>query len=169
MPSESTIDGIIAFAGRLKEIDLDALREGLTIAKLHRQLEQIIENDLASWGLTARQIEILEVLYHHREGVLTPAELSDEVGLTRSAMTGALDALEKLGHTVRTPHPTDRRMVSISLTLAGRDFISYHLPERYRKVNRIVSSMTQNERTLLLASYTKMITLLKSDAGEASK
>ena len=92
MPSQSTIDGILDFASRLEGVDLQVLGEGLEIARLHREVERAVENDLARWGLTARQVEIMEALYHQPEITLTPADLSDEVGLTRSAMTGAHSA-----------------------------------------------------------------------------
>ena len=169
MPSESTIKRIVEFATRLKGVDPQVLQEGLEIAHLHRRVEQVIENDLAGWGLTARQVEIMESLYHNAEGTMTPAGLSEEVGLTRSAMTSALDSLEKLGHTVRGPHPSDRRMVAISLTPSGREFISQRLPERYEKFHRVMSSLSSSERTILLRTYRKVIDLLVSGMAEDRK
>jgi DNA-binding MarR family transcriptional regulator len=169
MPTEGTIKRIVEFAGRLKGIDPQVLREGLEIAHLHRQVERVIENDLAGWGLTARQVEIMESLYHNADGTMTPADLADEVSLTRSAMTSALDSLEKLGYTVRSPHPSDRRMVAISLTPSGRKFISERLPERYEKFHRVMSCLSKNERTLLLRTYRKVIDLLVSGMAEDRK
>ncbi len=166
MPSQSTIEGIVKFASRLKGVDLHVLQEGLEIARLHRQLEHAIENDLAGWGLTARQVEIMESLYHNAEGTMTPAGLSEEVGLTRSAMTSALDSLEKLGHTVRGPHPSDRRMIALSLTPNGREFIRQRLPERYQRVYRIMIGLSSSERAALLHSYVKVLELLTADMME---
>ena len=160
MPSQTTIEGMVSFASRLEGIDLDVLREGLEVARLHRRRDQVIENDMAGWGLTARQVEIMESLYHNADAHLTPAELSEEVGLTRSAMTSALDALEAFGHTVRRPHPTDRRMVAISLTPSGRAFIQRHLPERYQRVHRIVSHLSKDERDRQLHTYAKVLEFL---------
>jgi len=169
VPSKSTIKGILDFASRLKGIDPQVLQEGLEIAHLHRQVEQVIENDLAGWGLTARQVEIMESLYHNPEGTMTPADLADEVSLSRSAMTSALDSLEKLGHTVRAPYPSDRRMVAISLTPSGRAFIGQRLPERYRKFHRVMSGLSNRERTLLLRTYRKVLDLVVSDTAEDHK
>jgi DNA-binding MarR family transcriptional regulator len=166
MPNQSTIEGIVSFASRLNGIDLEVLREGLEVARLHRRLEQVIENDMAGWGLTARQVEILESLYHNAEGALTPAELSAEVGLTRSAMTSSLDSLEKLGHTVRRPHPTDRRMLAISLTPSGRAFIEHRLPERYERIYRLVGRLSKEERTCLLHTYAKVLDFFAADKME---
>ena len=168
MPSHRTIHGIVDFASKLEGIDVGVLREGLEIARLHREVERAVENDLAGWGLTARQIEIMESLCHNAESVMTPADLSEEVGLTRSAMTSALDSLEKRGHTARALHPTDRRMVAISLTPSGREFIGQRLAERYRKVSRIMEALSKRERALLLDAYRKVLDLLASDMAEIS-
>jgi len=162
MPSKSKIERVVEFASRLKGVDPQVLQEGLEIAHLHRQVEQIIEKDLANWGLTARQVEILESLFYKTEGTMTPAELADEVALSRSAMTSALDSLEKLGHTMRAPHPSDRRMIAISLTPSGREFIGQHLPERYQKLYRIISRISKDERATLLQTHAKIIDLVAS-------
>ena len=166
MPSRRTIERIVEFARQMKGIEPQVLQEGLEIAHLHRQVERVIENDLAGWGLTARQVEIMESLYHNADGTMTPADLADEVSLTRSAMTSALDSLEKVGHTVRAPHPSDRRMVAISLTPSGRAFISQCLPERYQKFHRVMSSLSSQERNILLRTYKKVLDLVVSDMAE---
>lgn len=166
MPSKNTIRRILEFAGRLEGVDPHILHDGLEIAHLHHRVEQVIENDLATWGLTARQVEILECLYHNAESTMTPADLADEVGLTRSAMTSALDSLEKLGHTVRAPHPTDRRMVVISLTPSGRGFIGQRLPERYQRFHRIMGGLSQRERTSFLQVHRKVLDLLICELAE---
>ena len=160
MPSERTIKRIVEFASRLDGIDPNVIREGLEVAHLHHQLEQLIENDLAGWGLTARQVEIMESLFHNPDGTMTPADLANEVSLTRSAMTSSLDSLEKLGHTVRMPHPTDRRMVAICLTPSGREFIGQRLPQRYRRFHRVMSGLSKDERAVQLETYRKVLDLL---------
>jgi len=164
MPERETIAGIVAFAGRLEGIDVQVLAEGLELARLHRQVEQVMEGTLAGWGLTARQVEIMESLYHSREGTRTPADLSAEVGLTRSAMTGAVDALERLGLAVRGPHPGDRRMVAIRLTPMGREFLAERLPERYRKFYRAMECLTKYERSVLLRAHQKFLANLLGEA-----
>jgi len=161
MHNEHTIKRIIEFAGRIEGIDMQVFTEGLSIMHLHRQLEQTFENDLfAGLGLTVRQLELMESLFHNSEGMSTPAELAEEVGLTRSAMTGALDSLEKRGYTVRGPHPNDRRMTVISLTSAGQEFISHELVSRYRGMGRIMGTLSSDERMNLLKTYRKVLDVI---------
>jgi len=166
MPSARTIRRIVEFAGRLRGVDAQVVREGLEIAHLHHRLEQVIEDDLSGWGLTARQMEILECLYHNPEETMTPAALAEEVLLSRSAMTSALDALEKQGYTARRPHPSDRRRVAVTLTPAGHRFMAAHLPERYRKFDRVMRGLSRQERALLLRTYRKVLALVVSALAE---
>ena len=120
----------------------------------------MLETESARWGVTARQLDILESLYHNPEGTMTPAALADDVGLTRSAMTSALDSLGLLGHITRARHPVDRRMVVVSLTASGREFIRGRLPERYRQFYCLLTSMTPDERAAHLRMHHKVLDLL---------
>ena len=169
MPSEDRIKGIMEFVKGFKDIDIQAVGDGLECWKLHRQVEQAFEDDIARWGLTPRQIEILEVLYFEPAGTATPAELSDEVNLTRSAMTSALDSLEQPGHIVRGPHPSDRRRIAISLTSSGREFIAQRLPERYRRMATVIGQISRKERQLLIQVYSKILDIFTDDSSGEEK
>lgn len=43
------------------------------------------------------------------DGALGPAELGSALGVRPASVTALVDRLERSGHVVRTPHPTDRR------------------------------------------------------------
>jgi len=170
MPNAHTINGIVKFARQLEDdIDLQAIRDGLQMMTLHRKVEHASENHLAGWGLTPRQFEILETLYFSPDGAEIPASLSDEVGLTRSAMTSALDALEAPGYIARGPHPKDRRMITISLAPRGREFIEERLPERYRSMAEIVGGLLPAERQAMVRAYTKILQGLREHLAEDRK
>ena len=163
MPREKTIERIVEYASHLEGFNPSVIRDGLELTHLHRLIEQLIENHLTDWGLNIRLVEILECLFHQETGIMTPAELSLEVNLSRSAMTWALDSLEKLGYALRQPHPTDRRMFEISLTAVGREFIQARLPDRYSKFQRIMGVLSKAERVTILQAYRKIISLLQEE------
>lgn len=52
-------------------------------------------------------------------GSLTPGQVAEKVGLTRSTITSLLDRLESAGLAVRTPHPSDRRKSVVVITESG--------------------------------------------------
>ncbi|HNT34554.1 MAG TPA: MarR family transcriptional regulator [bacterium] len=162
MPKQETIERILSFADRLEGVDQSMLREALELIDLHQRLEHCIENMMPGSGLTARQVDILEILYHSLGQVVTSADLSEEVGLTRSAMTSALDSLERMGYVRRGQHPSDRRMLAVSMTDAGENAIAEHLPIRYRHMYSIVSQLTPSERKTMRRVYNKLILMLNS-------
>ncbi|MDH7598249.1 MAG: MarR family transcriptional regulator [Sedimentisphaerales bacterium] len=163
MPSNKTIDKIVEFARGLEGIEPGLLREGLEIADLHRRMHTAIEQLLAGVGVNFTQVEILEVLFHNQDVDMTPAMLSEEVGLSRSAMTNALDGLERLGYTSRMPHPSDRRMIVACLTEQGREFASRLLPGRYQKLCKVVGLLSKEARDLMLKTYRDVLDFLTKE------
>ncbi|QDU71093.1 MarR family transcriptional regulator [Mucisphaera calidilacus] len=158
MFSEQIIEGSIAFALEHTDVDEAVMRDGLSIIALHSAVDHAVETDIqARLGITKGQISVLKVIYHHPAGQVTPAELAEESDLTRSAITGVLDALEKLGHIERMPHPSDRRMILVVLSASGRAFAASCLKKHYQMVFEIMSRLTQRERQTLLSSYAKVL------------
>ena len=160
MPRQEIIERIVELAAHIEGVDRDVLRQCLEFSHVHRQIERLFEKDWAQRDLTPMQVRILLMLYHHEEGIATPAMLAEHVLLTRSAMTSALDSLERLGYTMREPHPSDRRMVAVRLTPAGRAFIGEWLPILYRKLGLVMGRLTQEERAQLLKLYQKILDAL---------
>ncbi|NLZ62878.1 MAG: MarR family transcriptional regulator [Lentisphaerae bacterium] len=166
MSREQILEHIVAYARSHGQYDISLLRDGFELMHLHRMIEQLSEENLADRGINLRLVEILECLYHHPAGVMTPADLSDEVNLSRSAMTSALDSLEKLGYAQRRPHPCDRRMFEVSLTDTGRSFTAELLPDRYAKFIRIMKETGEEELALLLRTYRKIFKVLQTELAK---
>ncbi len=54
------------------------------------------------------------------EAPLPPNQIAERLIISRATITGLLDSLERRGYVRRAPHATDRRMLLIELTEAGR-------------------------------------------------
>jgi DNA-binding MarR family transcriptional regulator len=146
--------------------DKKIVREGLFLLDLHREIEMVTDIIGSNLGLHVRQIEILEILYNHPDMRLTPAQLADEVHLTRSTMTGNLDSLQKKGFIKRESHPDDRRMLLIKLTQEGIDFCKKTMPQRYAHVLRIMKGLSDDERKNLREIFKKLLGIVKKLAEE---
>lgn len=59
---------------------------------------------------------------------LPPNEIADRLIMTRATVTGLIDSLERRGYVQRQPHPSDRRMLLVELTEAGRQVASIFRP-----------------------------------------
>jgi DNA-binding MarR family transcriptional regulator len=52
--------------------------------------------------------------------VVTPGLLAETLRISTASTTKLLDRLERAGHLIRSPHPTDRRALMITVTDATR-------------------------------------------------
>jgi DNA-binding MarR family transcriptional regulator len=71
------------------------------------------------YGLTGPQSLVLRLLV--KKGSLSSADLSRQMYVTPSNITGIIDRLEKKGLVERNRKPGDRRIALITLTPAGQD------------------------------------------------
>ncbi|MBN1905720.1 MAG: MarR family transcriptional regulator [Deltaproteobacteria bacterium] len=166
MKDQRYTDIIIESLKEWPDKDKKIVREGLFLLDLHREIEMVTDIIGSKLGLHVRQIEILEILYNHHEIELTPAQLADEVHLTRSTMTGNLDSLQKKGFIKRESHPNDRRMLLITLTQEGIDFCKKTMPMRYAHVLRVMKGMSGDERKNLRGIYEKLLGIIREISEE---
>ncbi len=156
MLDSETFDRLIAYVETIPDIDVGAVRDAMVIVNLHRRIHAMFERRLESFGLTANRMVVLEALYHTPQHTLTPAELADRASLTRAAMTGILDSLEKKKTVRRRPHPRDRRMVRVELTAAGRRLAEKLLAGDYRRVAMIMRALSSKEREQMIDFYQRL-------------
>jgi DNA-binding MarR family transcriptional regulator len=169
MVRQATIERSVAYAKTLPDTDPEILRKALTIFHLHRKIEMLVETYVAKQcGLSPRQVETLEALFHKQDKALTPAQLAEEIHLTRSAMTSNLDSLEQKGYLSRSAHPKDRRSVIISLAGKGIELCEEILPIRYRNTTRLMRCLSSEMRDTLHIIYNKLIESLEKRLEEAT-
>lgn len=90
----------------------------LSVLRTAALIERSCADLLAPYGLTENKLALLLALEAH--GTATPARLADVLDVTRAAVTGLLDALERDGLLQRTTRDADRRSVAVQLTAEGR-------------------------------------------------
>ncbi|MBQ0865480.1 MULTISPECIES: MarR family winged helix-turn-helix transcriptional regulator [unclassified Streptomyces] len=125
----------------------------------------------AAWlGLHSTDAAALaEILYAEDKGApLSPARLSERIGLSSGATTALLNRLEKAGHVVRRREHTDRRIVTLrsspevrpqaikffgsySERLAAE--ISRYPPEQLRQFQEFVTHLSGTMNSLLAHEY----------------
>jgi DNA-binding MarR family transcriptional regulator len=62
------------------------------------------------------------------EAALPPNEIADRLIISRATVTGLLDSLERREYVQRAPHPSDRRMILVEITDAGREAVTLFRP-----------------------------------------
>ena len=73
----------------------------------------------AGFGVGANEMMALAQLF--TVGPCNPTELAAFLSMTTASVTNLLDRLQRAGHVVRRPHPSDRRKVVVELTPRARD------------------------------------------------
>jgi DNA-binding MarR family transcriptional regulator len=122
------------------------------ISRLARELEQRMEVVYREQGLEGDWYDVLATL--RRAGppyTLRPSELTRTLMLTSSGTTKRLDRLERAGLIARTPDPSDRRGVLITLTDAGLELHDRAITAHLDNERDLLSGLTGAERAQLAA------------------
>lgn len=121
-----------------------------TFIKLSRASDALIAR-LTQRGtmahLTTSQFGVLETLYHL--GPMCPGDLSTKLLKSGGNITLVIDNLEKQGLVQRERDTADRRMIIISLTLAGQALISQIFPAHAAAITEELSGLTPEEQKTL--------------------
>lgn len=107
---------------------------GKTIVHLLQQIETSFSKnmrqyttELTNFGLTFPQMSVLLLLHQH--GSLRISDISLQLGMTNSTVSGIIDRLERMDLVQRARNQLDRRVVKVSLTQKTHD-ISQHMDEK---------------------------------------
>ena len=95
----------------------------------------------ARWELSPSQFNILNLL-RLEPGGITQVELSRQLIMHRSNVTGLVDRLEARGLVRRQAHASDRRAWRVGLSPAGRRLLEQILPEYYGAAEQVWGALS---------------------------
>ena len=101
-------------------------RLGYRVSRLARIMQTRLEAVLAEEGLTRMMWLVLTGI--GEDGVRTPSELADYIGITRPAASRLLKRMEARGFVVRAEGDGDGRSVDLGLTEAGQEVLDRARP-----------------------------------------
>jgi DNA-binding MarR family transcriptional regulator len=132
----------------LGEHDVDEVVNAVLTAS--RLLLAVSARSLASveHTLTLPQFRMLVVL--DSRGELSLSRLADQLAVNPSTAMRMVDRLVALGMASRSESPTDRRLVRLSLTEAGRRTVAEVTSRRRAEIARIVAAMPVDQRVDLV-------------------
>lgn len=87
----------------------------LTVSQ--HEVFQLLSDRLSSFGITPGQYGVLDCLWENTQ--CSPKELSQELRLENSTISGLLDRMQKKGLIDRVLDPNDRRSIQVVLTPEG--------------------------------------------------
>ncbi len=100
---------------------------GYRVSRLAQVLQSRLEKLLAPFGLT--RLSWCALTGIGDEGISTPSELADYIGITRPASSRVLREMEARGYVAREGTDSDGRTVILSLTPLGQSVLRQVTPE----------------------------------------
>lgn len=113
--------------------------------------------------LSLSQLRILYFLDHHPKSSLS--EVAEQLDVTRSTMSGAIELLVQQGFVARLNDPQERRRILLSLTSAGRQYQQQIYQALLTSIEQRLISLSDKQSSQIMAS----LLLLESLFTEADK
>lgn len=101
------------------------------------------------------EIHVLIMLMKSGES-LSPGFISREAGVSTARVAALLNSLEKKGMIVRTPSPEDRRMLSVSLTDHGREYVESKREKLISHRIRVLKAMGEEDAERFISLLGKL-------------
>lgn len=99
------------------------------------------------------------------EGNMSMGEFGSTLSVPLSTATRIADWLVEHGYIQRMPDIEDRRVVRVALTDLGRELFKTIDQYIRQRIHQVMSSLTVEERTILLTLLSKLVSGLKEAAG----
>ena len=111
-----------------KKTTIAALAEQMErdLSGIRRALRRPLDAEVAKGELTAPQTSVMQVAV--RQDGISLKDLSKEVSLAHSTVSGIVDRLEKRGLLSRRPDPQDGRISRVYPTAVVREFVRNQIP-----------------------------------------
>jgi DNA-binding MarR family transcriptional regulator len=116
---------------------------GLLIGMVRSQLMASLDEELADLGLTGAQLPVLHWIAQTPEA--TAATLCRSIGADTGSMTRMLDRLEEKGFIRRVRSLSDRRVVHVELTAAGKALRPMITPRVVKVLNRNLIGLARKD------------------------
>lgn len=115
----------------------------VSLARLTRRLRR----QAAAHSLTPTQFATLAAVERH--SAITPGELAELEKVQPPSMTRVIAALEERGLVARSPHPTDRRQVTVSVTEPALKLLKEERKRKEAWLTQRLKELTPEERAVL--------------------
>ena len=131
-------------------------QDARAVAELIDRLGRLLRSESHAEGLIPAQREAIRYLARCNRFSNTAGALARSLGATKGTVSQTLNALERKGLIARTPDPTSRRIVRLTLTAAGRVLTARdplrHLSDAAAALPADALATTVGSLTALLAS-----------------
>ncbi len=119
-----------------------------------RVLASLPRPPFADQELSRSHMEVLFALAHGAQD-MTPSALAEHLGVTRGAVTQAVDPLVQRGLVEQVPHPSDARSKVVRLTGSAREIVTAFEANAVKAVAPHFVAVSDEELAALAATLTR--------------
>lgn len=167
LPLPHLRDQVSVSAALDEALDGSALWVLLAVYRSFAILDRDQADEVARVGLTPLQFNILTVL--QRTGrATTMGALAGMLVVRPTNLSGNMNSLIDRGLVRRELNEEDQRSLLAVLTPVGQEFLAEHLPEHWRRLERLMYGLSREKR-LELVSLLKELALSVEDEQERSR
>jgi DNA-binding MarR family transcriptional regulator len=144
----------------------DIARIMQSLRRIFKAIQQYSEDVFKEFGVTGPQLWALRTIY--TQGALSMGELSRKMYLHISTVSGVVDRLERRGYVERNRQDSDRRVVRISLTAAGKRLVQRGPEAAQGQLLHGLESLSQAEVRVIRSSLERVVRLMEIQDMEAT-
>ncbi|MEK3950641.1 MarR family transcriptional regulator [Paenibacillus sp. FSL H7-0703] len=139
---------------KFPNVDSRSLNTLVLFVQTAHEVYNGVSSRLSEYGVSIGNLKILMPLYLYDRS-LTPSELAEYSGVTRSTVTSVIDKLERDG-IIRRSTLSDRRMTAISLTDEGKQLMTERIPLFIQLFSDLMNEFTQEDHDLFATLLQKL-------------
>jgi DNA-binding MarR family transcriptional regulator len=148
---QDEVDRLVAAWRRERpDIDVRPLEVLSRVTRLARHLDRARRAAFSEHELETWEFDVLSALRRSGEPYqLSPGQLLNQTLVTSGTMTNRIDRLADKGLVQRSPDPTDRRGVLVSLTERGLHEVDAALSDLLAHEQKLLAGLTDRQREIL--------------------
>jgi DNA-binding MarR family transcriptional regulator len=164
MPNQYVVQAPPDFADRYPQASARATECAMNLVFTADLLVKRITTLLQPFDLSPASGLVLSMLAD-AESPLPPNMIAERLIISRATVTGLIDSLERRGYVQRRPHHTDRRMLLVEVTDAGRQVATSFRPIVHQQQKVWLEALSEEEQQQLIASLQQVqATLMDTNA-----
>jgi DNA-binding MarR family transcriptional regulator len=144
------------FVKRYPDADITAISDFVNLLRASSDISTSLDKLLAKHELLQGRWWVLVLLMRKDDMTSTPTDLAEKAGVTKATMTGFIDGLVREGLVTRITDDVDRRKLLIKLTKLGQEKLDVVLPDYYKKVSALMSTLSTPQRESLVANLNQL-------------
>jgi DNA-binding MarR family transcriptional regulator len=155
MANQNQIQVVPDFSERYPGASPTATEAAMNLVRTADLLVKRIGELVTPFGLSPSSGLALGILAD-AEAPLPPHQIAEKLIISRATITGLLDSLEKRGYVRRVPHGSDRRMLLIELTEAGRQVAHDFRVRVHQQQKEWLAALSEAEQEQLIAALHRL-------------